>query len=413
MFKKMWAVGVSLGLIFSAAGPAWAQEAMTPEQFYLNQASAEKFASLRKAARSSFYGILLYPKDIRDAVLELSKYPDLLFSLGDKEKVKTYPEPAQQAVKTLEGYSDVTGIMKQHLVVSALLGEVYKEKGQEIVDVVDRLSVTVNQNHEAAVRSWTEKLEKDPEALKELQRAAEAYAKENKLPSPNQPQPASQGTQVTHVYNQYGYYVNPQGQVVVNDLPSSEMMNYMMLNSLVYFALTAAVVSHHGHYHEDYYWEMYDDAWNRYEDYWDEQMNDLEDQIDEIAGDREDKRQEYQERVDEIKQEREERQQGRQERPAAQPATERLQQRPSPTAQPAWQQGGAGSKVKFDPPSRDFQVNRARDFHSQSWGQRGGGGGFQRSGGGASSGGFQRSGGGSFGGGARSGSSFSGGGRRR
>ncbi len=38
--------------------------AMSPEQFYLNQASAEKFGELRAEAKGSFQGILLYPDQV-------------------------------------------------------------------------------------------------------------------------------------------------------------------------------------------------------------------------------------------------------------------------------------------------------------------------------------------------------------
>ena len=85
--KKTISCIAILSLLYGPVGFAADAATPSPEQFYLNQASAEKFGELRKEAKGSFQGILLYPDDIRNSVLELTQYPELIALIKNKKVV--------------------------------------------------------------------------------------------------------------------------------------------------------------------------------------------------------------------------------------------------------------------------------------------------------------------------------------
>jgi len=439
MKKTKVALLITLVLIYFVANPVLAQQEMSPEQFYINQAVSEKFASMRKAAKSSFNGVLLYPEDIRNALLELSQYPDLITLLANKKYLtqeeldkflKAQPQEAKDAVEKLKDYPEIIDILSQHIAVSTILGEVYKDKKETTSQVISRLSKSVEVEQKESVDAWTQQLQQDPERVKQLQDAAEAYAKANNLPSPNQPVPAAQAGKTD---NPYGYYVNEKSEVVIYNMPSPQMMQYLLMNQTLYMMLFSAAVSHHHHYHDDYYWDYYDehweDDWNEYEDSVDkvgDELEDLNKNIDEIQDNREDAKDKWEDRKEDrpetLPEDAKDKWQDRQEnRPENLPAN--LQEKRESgdwnkqmLNQPSSGFPGNRSNVTSQLPSRQQQIGRASQFHSGSWGQRSGGATFGSRGGGSSSsfGGGSRSSasrsGGASGGGSRS---FSGGGGRR
>ncbi len=425
-------------MVLGPSGFAEDAPPMSPEQFYLNQTSAEKFGELRKEAKGSFQGILLYPDEIRNAVLVISQYPDLVALIKHKkvlneaefEKLlKAQPAEAQDAVQKLKAYPEVIGILDENMTVTSLLGEMVKDKGDEVIQVVKRLSDSVQQGHTKVVTAWTDQLKKDPQAIQQLQAASEAYAKQKNLSSPNQPQTAAQAAASP---NPYGYYVNETNTVVIQDMPSDDMMQYMLLNQAMYTMLFTAAVTSHSMFYNDYYWHYYDDHWqdnwNEYQDNLNKIGNGLDDlnqNIDDIQNnwqdrkdDRQDKKDEWQDKKDDWKDRKDN----------GGPVAEKVQEKrdglqnnerindfkanrdagnlkPSQLDANAIQQarasGFSGSRpnVSFERPSAQQQISRASQYHSGSW-SGGGGGGRSFSGGG---------------GGSRGGGSFSGGGggRRR
>lgn len=188
--------------VATAVLPCFAQQPeMSPDQLYLNQEATKKFGELRASAKSSFQGVLLYPDDIRNAVLEISQYPDLIMMFKNKkylnepefEKLlKEKPDETQKAIEQLKAYPDILDILSKNIVITALLGEMVKEKKEETTQVIKRLSDAVQEGHTKSVEGWTEKLQSDPQAVTELQAASESYAKANNLPSPNIPMTAAQ-----------------------------------------------------------------------------------------------------------------------------------------------------------------------------------------------------------------------------
>jgi len=265
---------------------------MTPEQLYLRKSATDEFESLRQAARSSFYGILLYPEDIQGALLELSQHPELVVLINQntllkeeefEKKLAEYPEETKEAIEKLEEYIEIVRIMNKHIVVTTILGEIYKKDKEAITQVIKRLGKTISGQHEEAAQAWTNRLDEDPETLKQLQEAADAYAKENDLPNPNDPVSKDQMGNVTNVYNNYGYYVDPKGQTVVYGMPSQDFMSYMMINQTMYFMLYSSMAWHHHHYYDDYYWYANDDYWDDNKDYWRNKAEDIDSDIEKVG----------------------------------------------------------------------------------------------------------------------------------
>lgn len=428
--RKMNFVAVILGILLCQTSLAQPTQNMTPEQAYLNQESAAKFDSLRKAARNSFQGILMYPDDIRNSVLEISQYPDLIVLLKNKEQVSQpeldkyvakLPAETKDAVGKLKAYPDVIDIMDKNIVVTSLLGEMVKEKKDTIASVVKRMSDSVQQGHTKAVDAWTEKMQQDPKAIQELQAASEAYAKQNNLPSPNQPKTAAQAEQSA---NPYGYYVNEKNTVIIQEMPSDEMMQYVLANQAMYAMLFSAAVYHHGMFYGDYYWNSYDD---HYEDHWNQYqdnlnnisngLNDLNANIDENQANRQETKDNIANRKEEIQGKKDDLQakkedfKGNRSDSGARPSNvqNKLNDMNSPQG---WnRQVGTSDlsrqrpNVSYRSPSTQQQISRASQYHAGSWGDGSRAGSYQSRGGGSYSGGGSRGGGAhaSTGGGSRGG----------
>lgn len=421
--KKALCFVTAFGIFFTTHCFAQQAQNMTPEQAYLSQESAAKFESLRAAARSSYQGILLYPDDIRNSVLEVSQYPDLIVLLKNKEYVaqpqldkylSKMPRETKDAVNKLKAYPDVIDIMDKNIVVTSLLGEMVKEKKDTMIQVVKRMSDSVQQGHTKAVDAWTEKMQQNPQAVQELQSASEAYAKANNLPSPNKPTTAQQAEQSS---NPYGYYVNEQNTVIIQEMPSDEMMQYMLVNQAMYAALFSVAVYHHSQFYGDYYWNSYNE---HYEDHWNEYqnnlnnisngLNDLNANIDEAQANRQQAKDNAAVKKEEFQGKKEDFQNKRAEadtRPSnAQSKLDTMNA--AGRGQGLQQRGQAGTadmagqrpNVSYRSPSTQQQINRASQYHSGSWDQ------------GSKAQSYQSRGGGSRGGGSYSGERPSGGGSK-
>ncbi len=393
-----------------------------PDRLFLQQAISDKYEALRGSARGAYSGILLYPKDVRDSVLEVAQYPDLVIDLSEAKgavpaDISKYPAQAQEAAKILAPQKKTVAIMKDNLVMTALLGEVVKENKEKVVQAVDRLSQSVEKENDESTKAWAAMLARNPDALKQLQTAGAAYAKANNQPDPNQPVTPDQVTNVTNIYNQYGYYVQPNGQVVVYDMFSQEVMSYTVANAAMFTLLVAIIYDNHEHYYGGYYWHAYDDYWthNDYEDYWNSKVDVIDDDLKAIEGQLEeinnhidnakekidDKRQDWQNRKDDLApkvdqaKEKWNSDQAVQNREAVKQRVES-----SPRDINAFTDSNRNN-ASYQPASREQRIGSASDMHANAWaGSRGsssfnrggsyGGGSMSRGGGGGRSGGGGR-----------------------
>ncbi|MHC4992289.1 MAG: hypothetical protein ACYTGC_15050, partial [Planctomycetota bacterium] len=137
-------------------------------------------------SRRALPGLLRYPQEVRESVLVLCQYPELVIrlddALDDAEAVSAaaagYPEDAAPAAAVLSGYPDILDVLEENLVATSVVGRVYGDDPNFIRDTVNRLAEQSNAEHEAAVDAWATLLKEDADTQKQFQEAAEAYAEE-------------------------------------------------------------------------------------------------------------------------------------------------------------------------------------------------------------------------------------------
>lgn len=158
--------------------------------------------SSRLANGEAIQGLLYFPKDIRDAALELSRYPDLVIKLryNDPSEVGKllagYPTSAQAAARVVVGRGDALATMQRSLLAMSSLGKAYAANPDAVRAMVDALSEKSHEESKVSSDAWAKRLEKNPTAAQQLlvatselaKSSAPANAANNALPTPEQTQ---------------------------------------------------------------------------------------------------------------------------------------------------------------------------------------------------------------------------------
>src|ERR1043166_2707595 len=155
----------------------------------------------RPASRMAIAGLLSYPKDVRDAALELSQYPDLVIQLrysGDPaamdKLIAHYPATAQSAARVIAGQGDALATVQRHLLSLSTLGKTYATQPDAVRAIVDRMSEQTHQETHMSTKQWGKRLEKNPAAAQEFLNVGDELAKtkgtanftKTDLPTPDQ-----------------------------------------------------------------------------------------------------------------------------------------------------------------------------------------------------------------------------------
>lgn len=273
----MFAVGaiivLSNGMLVNAAE--------TPEQQFLRQRADKQLEAMRESGRNAFRGLLLYPQDVREAIMEISQHPELVvkvLALGDKpgeklaEVIEPYPKEVQESAKLMSGYPDVLSILQENLVVTGLLGAVYADDKPTIQQMVNRLASKVEQENTQAVDDWAKRLENNPEAIEELNAAKQAYEKEFGHLVSGQPvvtsgpdtskESSEQPSQINinisdqklyygqYYCDDYGYNVSADGSFAVHDTPCYDFDSYVLAYPHYYPHLSGELLEHYREHRE-------------------------------------------------------------------------------------------------------------------------------------------------------------------
>ncbi|MHC4758842.1 MAG: hypothetical protein ACYTE8_09305, partial [Planctomycetota bacterium] len=249
--RSLLMLALAFSLLISSLLPAQDRE-------YLNQLVESKFSQMREDGRQAFGGILFYPSDVREAVLELSQYPELVAKLSfiknrslseavikADDVIKDYPEEAKAAAKTLNFYPEILDIMQQNLVMTGLIGAVYSDDKATIKETVNRLAENTNQEYNESVDDWAEILDDEPELIEELQAAQAGYAEWVAQPSTIQ----TYGNVQDYYCDDYGYYISDDGMPTVYGLPCYGYTSYVL-----YYPHRYPRISHWMLHH---YWRRY------------------------------------------------------------------------------------------------------------------------------------------------------------
>ena len=191
-----------------------------------------RLESMQARSSESFQSILMpYDRQTQEAFWEITRYPGLLEALaGDgKKSVKeinailvNYPEDihnnalaygrneyatlrriydlnldmqaafdvvladyspsVQQTFQTLLTLPEVMGILSENMRMTILLGDHYRRSPEATRKEMDSLNIVVANQNAAELEDWKRTLEENPEALRELEAAADEYAGEYSSP---------------------------------------------------------------------------------------------------------------------------------------------------------------------------------------------------------------------------------------
>lgn len=129
-----------------------------------------------------------FPEDIHaDALYVNQQYAALLRDIhalylnaetAFQTVLSAYPDSIRHAYMELDQLPGVTSILTNNMKMTVLLGDLYDKYPVEIMHVLDSLNLVVAEQQSREVEAWKQKLEADPEAMKEYESAAQAFASE-------------------------------------------------------------------------------------------------------------------------------------------------------------------------------------------------------------------------------------------
>lgn len=234
--------------------------ARAEEQTYFQQKVTEKLEELRSVSGGALRGLLLYPKDIRDAILEISMYPPLIVRVYDLGE-----EPGERLDELMAEYPPET-----------------------------KAAARAEKLGEDALDDWQSRIAGDEEAQKQLQAATEAYQLEV-APNDSAQITTSSGDTINvnvNVDNSAGYQTSSSGSIIIYSVPSYSYSIYVMNHCNLYYMACG-----HMHYHTAAYAHYYDDY---FDDYWDRRDAEREDWQHQLSEGREDRQQAGEKRREDI-----------------------------------------------------------------------------------------------------------------
>ena len=245
----------------------------------------KKVAELRETAARSGGALRLYPKEVRHAILEVCSEPALIVRLADAEGsgperldaiVKGHAEEVDDAARALAHEQEVLSILTANLVMVGILGALYEDDPKGIQRLLDERASKEERVEKEALSDWQKRLEDDPEAMKEMEAATNAYQEEV---GGSADEASASGTTTTE-----------SGTTVVYAAPSYSYTVYVVNRCDVYWHLCGNM------YWYSYRWaSYYDDRWD---DYWDHRhaaRKDWQNWMDEAREDRQEFREERRE----------------------------------------------------------------------------------------------------------------------
>ncbi|MBK9453050.1 MAG: hypothetical protein IPN95_27250 [Bacteroidetes bacterium] len=134
--------------------------------------------------------------------------------------LRTYPDPAQRALRNLVTVPEVMSILSESLKMTVLVGDMYRRDPAWVIHKLDSLNLEVARRNAEDLQAWRDSLSANPQALREYEQSSEEFRKEQGAPVATE-QEVTQYTTVYNTYNygntyntgnyprNYGYYHNP------------------------------------------------------------------------------------------------------------------------------------------------------------------------------------------------------------
>ncbi len=244
MRRHLIALVASIVLTLPAVREAGAQE-----NSVLHRKIDAQLGAIGESARGAVEGLLYYPKEVRDACLELACYPALIVRLNDAldrggfapDKVLAeYPPIARTAARVLAGSSGILHALEDDLVAIGVLGRVYAQDRVGVMRLVDVLSVKADLAVTRAADAWVDSLSLNALAVAELQRAADDYARRRR---------ETTVTISADLGHGFGFSVEASSDIAIHYAPTYAETRFVLFNADRYPHLADALVyQYHTHY---------------------------------------------------------------------------------------------------------------------------------------------------------------------
>ncbi len=259
------------------------QEAGAQEDAALRRKIDAQLAELAASSRDAFRGLVFYPKEVRHACLEISRYPSLVVKLNDAigrggfepDKVLiAYPPGVRAAARVLAGWPEVLPVLEEDLLMTGVVGRVYEADPEGVLRLVDVMCAHAERAAARSTDAWVDALVHDALALDELRQASEDYARSRQR---------STTTTVTisaDISHGYGFSIESSSDVTVYYTPSYMETRFVLYNADRYPHLADEIVYHYHRFADD----CLDDFRRAYHEWYDHRARYYPDDFFHVAG---------------------------------------------------------------------------------------------------------------------------------
>jgi uncharacterized membrane protein YgcG len=213
----------------------------------LQKLTGAKRAELDQAVR----GVAVYPAQTRAAILDLAQYsqkhPDLLKELAklrndspeaiDRYLTSNKLEPALQlaAARVLVEAPEAVEKMQERPDLVAIVGKAWSTPpGKKLIStVLDVAAASQEKTRDNSADRWARRLQADPKLMQQFVQLLEEFTQKTT--------PAGQQPDNTWQSYGYGIYKSKDG-FVVNDVPSPDVVNYILAVGPQYLVVANAVI---------------------------------------------------------------------------------------------------------------------------------------------------------------------------
>ncbi len=224
-----------------------------------------------------------YPEAVREPARQLatSRF-DVLSRCRDMNRdteaafatfLEPYPAQTQDALRKLVALPEVLEILTENMGLVVLVGDAYTKDPKRVSERAAELSLDAARRNAEAQEAWSKRLQEDPEAVAELEKASKQYAKENGL-STDPPKTTAKVTVTVNPYPYWygypywyaspywypypywyhaGYYYGPGGTIVIVGTPSYHYTYWHVHASAHHYeyAHLSDHMVHHWEHHRD------------------------------------------------------------------------------------------------------------------------------------------------------------------
>ena len=158
-----------------------------------------------------------YPESVRASILDQGSrnqnairnvFASRLEAEDDFDRLMSpYPVAVQEAYTTLVGLPELLEILGDHLSLTVLVSDLYRQDPTGVTQHLDQLAAEAAERQAAALDDWREQLDEDPAMREDLESATAEYAEEQGWDeSEYTVAPQTTNVQVQYVNNPYPYW---------------------------------------------------------------------------------------------------------------------------------------------------------------------------------------------------------------